>query len=318
MLFELAKKLKLDANESTIFARELEAIESEIYEVEFPENNAKFNFNVDYKEPNWIETITYRQFEKIGFAKIVSSYADDAPRVDTYGKEFTSHVRSIVDAYGYSVQEIRASIALGRPLDREKALSAREANDQLQEKIAWLGSAEHKILGVLNNPNISAYTAPNGALVSPLWSNKTADEILKDMNDAVTFIQTSTFKRETPDRILLPLEQYRLIATMPYKASGGSDLTVLEYFLRNNKMIKEIDSDPYLEDVAPLPSGGAGPSDCMMVYSRNSRKLKFKIPQEFEQFPPQERNLESVVNCHSRNGGVIIYKPLSVLIVEGI
>ncbi len=56
----------------------------------------------------------------------------------------------------------------------------------------------------------------------------------------------------------------------------------------------------------------------MITYKRSPDKLTLELPQLFEQFAAQERNLEFVVPAHGRIGGVIIYYPLSVNIVEGI
>ncbi|MDR9451120.1 MAG: cyclic nucleotide-binding domain-containing protein, partial [Acidimicrobiia bacterium] len=41
--------------------------------------------------------------------EVLREYADDLPRADVLAKEFTSRVRSIGDAYGYSEQELRAA-----------------------------------------------------------------------------------------------------------------------------------------------------------------------------------------------------------------
>ena len=42
------------------------------------------------------------------------------------------------------------------------------------------------------------------------------------------------------------------------------------------------------------------------------------IPQEFESFPPQARNLSFVVNCHARVGGVSWRYPLAAAYMDGL
>ena len=44
----------------------------------------------------------------MGFAKIISDYADDFSRVDIYGEEESVKVHSIGVSYGYNIMEIRA------------------------------------------------------------------------------------------------------------------------------------------------------------------------------------------------------------------
>ena len=67
-----------------------------------------------------------------------------------------------------------------------------------------------------------------------------------------------------------------------------------------------------------LRACGAAPVDLMVTYVRDSDHITLEIPQFFEQFPPEQKNLAYKVNCHSRCGGIIIPYPLAVRIVEGI
>ena len=83
-------------------------------------------------------------------------------------------------------------------------------------------------------------------------------------------------------------------------------------------MIKRVDWVNELDAVTPNPRTETSSADCMLVFNSSPDKLTLEIPQPFEQFPAQERNLEFVVPCHSRLGGVIIYYPISVNIVDGI
>jgi hypothetical protein len=88
--------------------------------------------------------------------------------------------------------------------------------------------------------------------------------------------------------------------------------------MKNNPDIKQIERVNEMADVAPLPSGAAGPADVMVTYAKDPDILSLEIPQPFEQFPVQERNLEFVIPAHSRIGGVIVYYPLAIKISEGI
>ena len=101
------KYINIDAQESVFFDRELEYIKSQSYDVKFPQLKAKTLIPVSTEAGPGASTITYRAYEGYGVAKIIASYADDLPRADVGGKEFTSNVRSLGDSYGYNVQEIR-------------------------------------------------------------------------------------------------------------------------------------------------------------------------------------------------------------------
>jgi hypothetical protein len=115
---------------------------------------------------------------------------------------------------------------------------------------------------------------------------------------------------ETVDTLLLPVDQYTYIASTP--RSANSDTTILEYFLTKNPFIQNVDH--YYK----LGGAGAGGTDRMFAYRRDPDVMTLEIPQDFEQFPPQEEGMEFNVYCHERFGGVIIYYPLATLFADGI
>lgn len=311
--------INLDADESAFFARELEYVKSQTYDIKYPQYKATALIPVSTEAGPGAKTITYQQFNAVGIMKIVSNYGDDLPRADVFGKEFTSQVRSLGGSYGYNVQEVREASMVGRPLNSRKASSERRANEQAVNRIAWFGDADAGLLGMLNQPNVPAAVVPAGTTSGNVpWDGatpKNPTEILQDMDDAITRVVDLTHGAEMPNTVLLPIAQHRKISTT--RLDSGTDTTIKEYFERNNPgmMVEWVNE---LKNVDPAPSGGAAPTDCMIVYDRSPEVLTLEIPQPFEQFPPQERNLEFVVPCHSRIGGVIVYYPLAIDISEGI
>jgi len=305
----------LDANETAFFARELEYVKAQSYDIEYPEMKAFKLIPISTEAGEGAESITYAQFEEVGLARIIESYANDLPRADIRGKEFTTRVRSIGVSYGYSVQEVRAAIYANRPLTQRQANAARRANDQLVNKYAWFGNNLYKMLGMTNNANVpSATVLNNGVGATTQWVNKTPDQILGDMNLLANGINALTNGVEMPNTLLLPVAQYTLIASTP--RSTTSDTTILEYFIQNNPFITTVDWVPELKGAGPVVNAAA--TDIMIAYDRNPDKLTMEIPMPFTQHAPQERALEFVVPCESRYGGIIVYYPLSISIAFGI
>lgn len=299
----------LDASEGIFFNRELEKVKARSYDVLFPELTSFDNFDVSTEAGYAAETITYRQFTETGVAKFISDYAQDLPRVDVSGQEFTSMVRGIAEAYGYSIQEIRRAQSTGMPLAQRKANAARRANDRKVNEAAYYGDVAHNIVGFFYIAN-----ATKGALTTGDWLNasRTADQIIADVNTLLSGIKTTTNGVEYANTVLIPVAEYAKIATMPRSAT--TDTTVLEFL---QKVWKGVEFKECVE-AGLLPrhpvTGATAATKVIAAYHKSPDKLTMEIPQPFEQFAAQERGLEYVVPCHSRFGGVISYYPLSISI----
>lgn len=305
------QSVNLDASETFFFARELERIKSRSYDILYPEMKSFSLIPISTEAGAGAESITYQSYNSTGTAKIIANYADDLPRADVRGQEFTQPVKGVGCSYGYNLQDIRASNMAGKSLTERQARAARLAHDQKINRLAFFGDANYNLNGFLNNPLVPSASVPNdGVGPSTEWINKTPDQILRDLNLVANQIPTLTLGVETPDTMLLPIEQYTLIASTP--RSANSDTTILEYFIQNNPFINSVELVPELAGAGPLGV------DIMMAYKKSPDKVTMELPMPYTQHAPQERVLEFVVPCESRYGGIIFYYPLSANIGEGI
>lgn len=304
---------------SVFFARELDYVKSQSYDVEYPELTALSLFPMSSEVDPGAETVTYYSYDKVGLAKIISNYATDLPRADVKGKPTTAIIKSLGASYGYSIQEMRASAMAGKSLDTRKAESARYQIDYLNNKIAWNGDEETGLRGVLSkDTDVPLYILANGAKGSTKWSEKTEDEILADINGMLKQMARTTKKVEKADTLGLPSEAY---LELQGRRIEGTDTTVLSYIQKNLKDIKEIVSCPELDpdstDTNPYAkeTGGQG---VMLLFRNDKRKLTLENPLPFMQYPIQTAGLEMVVPCEARTAGVLIYYPMSLLIGIGV
>lgn len=300
-----------DALLSPFFNYQITAVQTRAYEIEYPAYNAlRYLPQTSYAGPG-DQFIEWFILQPAGMAKIISSYADDLPNVDVRGNANITRIQSLGDSYRYSLQEIRYAQKAGFDLDDRKAVAARRAMDAKINSLAWFGDQFYNVPGLLNNPNIPTYiAAATGTGGSTRWADKTPDQILADLNGLVQGIMNLTNDVERPNTILMSRSAYAYISTVA--RSTVSDTTILDFFRANN---------PEIQLIAPLwdlMGAGAGGTDVAIALDRDPRKLGLEIPQPFEQLPPQERNLEFVINCHMRYAGLLVYYPLSVAVLEGI
>lgn len=304
---------------SVFFARELDYVKVQSYDVEYPELTALGLFPVSSEADPGAETITYYTYDKAGLAKVIDNYSTDLPRADVNGKPSVAIIKSIGDSYGYSAQEMRASRLAGKSLDVRKAEAARYAIDNLTNRIAWCGDPETGLMGVLSEgQNIPLYTIMPGASGATSWYDKTADEILADVNGMSKQVSRATKNVERPDTLALPSDAYMHIATTRV---GDTGETVLSFILKHSPYVKnivsaaELNADSVETNPYAKATGGQGVA---FLFKNDARKLSMENPMPFYQYPLQARNLEVVVPCEARTAGIIVYYPMSCLIAVGI
>lgn len=298
-------------SESVFFAQQLEYIKSKTYDEKLANLNAAKLFPVSTEADAGAESISYESYGMVGIAKLIASYADDLPRADVKGTKVTVDIFSAGTSYGYSTQDIRAAKMKGLPLNARRALSARRANDTLINKIAFKGDKDGKIVGILDNPNITtAVVKADGTSNSTKWADKTPAQILRDLNDAVSGIVDLTNGVEIPDTVVLPIKQYNYIANTIVPDTSGE--SILTNFKKNNQYIKNVVS------AVEMKGAGSGGEDVGLIYRKDIDAVSLEIPMAFTQYAPQARNLEFVIPCESRTAGVIVYYPLSMSKMVGI
>jgi hypothetical protein len=308
---ELQSRYNIDGAESVFIERQLESVRSRVLEVMYADLLVRQLVPVNNEDDPGAETIRQDVYDSFGVAKIVASYAKDFPRADIKTFESRAVVKSLGDSYGYNIQEARAAAFANRPLEQRKANAAVKAMAQLLERIGLLGDVPNNLTGLFNIPGAQIYATPNSATSGlPQWVNKTADEILKDMNAMWRSVVQNTKNVERPDTLALPITKWGIISTTPRSAT--TDTTILKFFLANNPDVKAV------VPVYRLTGQGVNGSDRGICYKRDPDVLQLAIPQEFEQFPPQYEGMELSVPCHMRTAGVLCFRPQAVIYADNI
>ena len=243
----VSAELRFDSVEdaSIFFARQLDYIKAKSYDKVYPEFTALNNFPITHDVPEGAETMTYYSYDKTGFASIISNYASDLPRADVKGNPTTVSVKSIGASYGYSVQEMRASRMAGKSLDVRKANAARYACDRTVNMIAFAGDKKHKLQGMLSTDNnIPMYTLST-VDGKTSWKDKTASQILDDINGMFAYQARLTQDVERADTLALPPDVYIDLSTRQIPNTG---FTVMKFLMENAPYLKKIISAPELMD----------------------------------------------------------------------
>ena len=295
---------RLDDDAIWLF-RELETIESNVFEKKYPDIIYPRLLPVDFTTVHpAVDRYTYRMNDKVGRFKAIQDRAKDLPRVDVFRKEESVKAFSNGASYGYTHQEVIAARYQGMPLQEQKISAVRRAYEEDVNNVALFGNSSLGVEGFFNNSNVDKLN------ITQTWISTTAtpDEMLKILNTATSYSVKNSKMIERPNTIALAFEDYDILATTPRTSTDS--VSVLEYYLKTHDYITEIIPVNELDDYA-----GAN-RNRMIVYNRDPEKLKLMISQPLEFFPPQREQMEYNVAAHYRIVGTVTFYPKSITYID--
>lgn len=296
-------QVNLDSNQTAYFARQLEVVKAQTYDIKVGALRSVELFPVDGTTPQYAENQTYYQYDARGLAKIISDYGTDIPSVEVAGKAFTSKIETIALSYAYSIMDIKRGAIQGTPLNVRKALATRRGVMARHNQLFWLGDTTAGIVGVLSNSSVpNAQVTADGTGSSALWSTKTSAQVLRDLTQAVTEIKSLTKGVESPN--LLVMSEVRLNFLRGTLMTTNSRDSILTTF---QNMYPEI----RVEGAEELAGAFQGGTEGFLLGRNESTHIELIAPIVYEETPPEALNLAYKVNAIGRNGGAAIYYPLA-------
>jgi hypothetical protein len=157
---------------------------------------------------------------------------------------------------------------IGRSLDQLLQEGMRTAYDKHMDQNVYTGMEEYGSTGLVNNPDVTETSVTGGT-----WATKTKEQILADINSALTAVwEAAEYDEDAmPNHILLPYEQYTYI--MNTMVTDLATETILDYVLKNNVANKNGKS-LYIGAARWCKGAGTGGTDRMVVYVNHERFLQ--------------------------------------------
>lgn len=287
-------------------------LEPEIYRAKYPAIRYSQIVPVDTSAPEWIPSVTYMSLDGVGEAEWFSAMAKDVPLAELNRNQFETPVKMASIGYRYNMEELARAQMLGINLTSEKGIVARRAAEQFIDRKVLYGDVAVGFFGMINNPSV-----PVIASVAGDWLGATPDEIIADVNQAITGISVSTLEIEMADTILIPKAQYDHISSTP--RSSLSDTTILDYIRRNNVYTQETGQPLLIRSVRGLETAGTGGTPRMVVYTRAPDVVKVHLPMPYRFLPVwQTGPVVFDVPGIFRLGGTDIRRPDAFRYVDGI
>lgn len=216
-------------------------------------------------------------------------------------------------------QDMQRSNYIGRSLDNLLQGGVRMAYDKHMDANTYVGIEDYNTTGLLNNPNVTETTAVNGQAGTATWATKTPQEILKDVNDALTAVWAANEYDETavPNHILIPYEQYNYILTT--MVTDLATETIYDFLMKNNVAAKNGGS-LFIGATRWCKGAGTSQKDRMMVYVNHERFVKMDelVPMSRIMSAPNVANVCYDTAYMANISEVQLFYPTSALYVDGI
>ena len=150
------------------------------------------------------------------------------------------------------------------------------AFDKYVDENVYRGFEELGTTGLVNNPNIPPRLADPGSSGLRTWEHKTPDEILRDVNQAMTdaWYAAEFDNLGIVNHILIPPEKYALLVSKRIGEAG--QVSVLTYLLENN-LGKAHGIDLKIFPSRWCKGAGIDGTDRMMAYVNHKECIQFDI-----------------------------------------
>ena len=206
--------------------------------------------------------------------------ANDIPVIQADMSKSVARTFNFAEYMSFSAMEREKMTQVGRDPETFLNKGIRLHCDKLIDRNVYRGFSKFASTGLCNNPNITRVSAaphtPGGN--DTRWAVKTADEILKDINDAISALwrDNDCSTDALPNHILVPVEQFGALVTR--KVSDDSERSILAYVLENNLTVQQ-GGELTISPCKWCSGAGTGDTDRMVVYMNRVDRVCFNLTQ---------------------------------------
>jgi len=318
-------RMMFDAQQALSFmVQQATHLETEVVRIAYPDIQYPQLIPVDTSANEWAKSVTFFSMDKVGQAGWLNHMAKDVPIADIQKSKFEHGLEMAGIGYRYTLEELGGAMLVpGTNLTSERAEAARRAYEEFVDDVALRGKTDKNWTGLINDANVTVadVQADGGQSLgdtdgSPSWTDKDADMILRDVNDAITGVYVDSLQVEMADTVLLPVASWTILTT---KRIPNTTMNCMSYLQQYNAYTAVTGQPLTIRAVRGLESAGVGGRGRMVVYKKDPRVLKLHLPMPHRFLPVwQTGPMVFDVPGIFRLGGVEIRRPGSVRYVDGI
>lgn len=295
-------------------------------------------FDVEYPEHDWYKLLKEDQINNNinpGATTYAARVRDRQGVAAFVGKNENNNIPKVSQSIG-AIEVPLAASAVGATLNNEDARQyqfgfnsnlaqdlgecMRIACDNLIEQTTFFGDPSVGFKGFLNYDNITVTNAANGAGGTATWSTKTGQEMVKDVQDAVTKVWEDSRGLFVANTVYLPLSQYSLLKNTPMALSSQASTFVSAYgYLKANNLCSDLRGvELEIIPIRYLKGAGVGGADRFVVQDRSKRNQGLPFPLPYTVQAPVPVPLGAEFYSEQKHGSYFISQKFSTLYVDGI
>jgi hypothetical protein len=216
----------------------------------------------------------------------------------------------------YTIPELLSASKLGRPVDAQKFDAMRIKHQMDIDEQVYIGDALFNKPGLCTNTGVGTIgNVANGAIGSPLWTQKTPTEILADVNTLLTNVWTAAAYAVVPSKLLLPPTNYSYIIQELISSAGNQ--SIMRYLMQNSICLQANGRELDIQPVKWLVGRGTSGTNRMVAYTQDIDRVRFPLV-PLQRTPLEYRSLYQMCTYFGRLGVVEFPYPETVGYADGI
>ena len=326
-------------------------IERKVYRKKYASIQYKDLVPIDTSAQAWARGITYYSSDAVGSTAALGGRSRDFPLVNLNMAKDDSMIEMFGLGYDWSIEEIAFAKQTGNinPI-AEKAAAVRRIYEEKLDAIVKDGASEYGWHSLMKPPLVRRVAASGANKAGRLWSGKTAEAIISDVNnllmgvyygdtrsDAALSGDSGSSTVEMADTILM---SPNLIVSLNEKLITNTDRTVINFIEENNvytritgkklrwRVYRGLESAGYDNatvasgtkgDTADEQPGSAGAAGRIVAYRRDPEVLKLHLPMPLRFLPVwQNSPMTYIKGAIFRPGGLEVRLPGAMRVMDGV
>lgn len=292
------------SNTAIFNKRALENLDKTVYTPNREQLKARTLFG-SYSVPAGTKTYTYRVMTQTGVAKIIANRGTDIPLTDADMKEFSQGIVTFALAANYSTTEIQEANLAGQNLDAIQGQSIARGMADFEDKLVFLGDADHNIPGLVTSPSQEV------TLDTPFTDAK------GNTNDPKTLLNELKLAKQKITQ-LNGYSDVKPVLALPAVAYDALDVEYNDYQPRT--LIELLNSRGWFSQIVKINelAGVDKGKDVAMIFDNSPVTAQILDAQPVTRMQTEYRNMTYTIPYSEQCGGLIVRAPQAIVKVHGI